>query len=124
MVQQAPTSVALSTVEAEIHGSKPSHSRSFMAQEIARRTRKESQSPAKIMEDNQGAISTALNPVFHRKTKHIHIRYHYVRESIADNIIDVIYCPTGEMTADALTKPLTNEQFEYLRDKMGLLPPR
>ena len=85
---------------------------------------KESQSLITIMEDNQAAISTALNLVFHRKTKHIHILYHYVRDSIADNIIDVIYCPSAEITADTLTKPLTKEQFEYLRDKMGLLPPR
>ena len=44
-----------------------------------------------IYEDNQGAIATAHNPVFHRRTKHIQIRYHYVREAVAEEIIKAIY---------------------------------
>ena len=105
------TSVALSTIEAEYMALSQATQEAVWLRTLLEDLRKESQSPTTIMEDNQGVISTALNPVFHRKTKHIHIRYHYVRESIADNIIDVIYCPSAEMTADALTKPLTNEQF-------------
>ena len=117
------TSVALSTVEAEYMALSQATQEAVWLRRLLEELGKESKSLTTIMEDYQGAISTALNPDFHRMTKHIHIRYHYVRESIADNIIDVIYCPSSEMTADALTKPLTKEQFEYLRGKMGLHPP-
>ena len=73
-----------------------------------------------IMEDNQGAIATAQNPVFHRRTKHIQIRYHHVREAVAEGIVRLMYCPTKEMLADIFTKALARDQFEHLRDKLGL----
>ena len=68
-----------------------------------------------IMEDNQGAIAMARNPVGHARTKHIDIRYHFVRECVAEGTIELVYCPTKLMLADLLTKPLPREQFERLR---------
>ena len=73
-----------------------------------------------IMEDNQGAMTTAQNPVFHHRTKHIQIRYHYVREAVAEGIIKLVYCPTKEMLADIFTKALARDQFESLHGKLGL----
>ena len=73
-----------------------------------------------IFENNQGAIVTAHNPVFHRRTKHIQICHHYVREVVAEEIIKAIYCPSSEMTADILTKAIPKDQFVLLRSKMGL----
>ena len=58
------------------------------------------------MKDTQGAICIAKNPVSHSSTKHIDVRYHYVREAVNDDIINLQYCPTQEMVADILTKPL------------------
>jgi len=58
------------------------------------------------MEDNQGAICIAKNPVAHSRTKHIDIRHHYIREALCDKIIELEYCPTEHMIADLLTKPL------------------
>ena len=72
------------------------------------------------MEDNQGAIAIAKNPIAHARTKHIDIRYHYIREAVNDGIIEVKYCPTKQMIADVLTKPLPRGQFENLRLAMGL----
>ena len=73
-----------------------------------------------IMEDNQDTMATAQNPVFHRRTKHIQIRYHYVREAVAEGIIKLVYCPTKDMLAYIFTKALARDQFENLRDKLGL----
>ena len=73
-----------------------------------------------IMEDNQGAIAIAKNPVDHSRTKHIDIRYHYIRECVQNGQIELQYCPTNDMKADILTKPLTKQKFEYLREKIGL----
>ena len=59
-----------------------------------------------IMEDNQGAICIAKNPVVQARTKHIDIRHHYVREAVSDDIVRLQYCPTEEMIADIFTKPI------------------
>ena len=65
-----------------------------------------------LMGDNQGAIAIARNPVAHARTKHIDIQYHYIREALKEGIIDLRFCPTNEMTAALLTKPLPRGQFE------------
>ena len=73
-----------------------------------------------VMEDNQGAICIAKNPVEHSRTKHIDVRYHYIREALNEKLIELNYCPTENMIADILTKPLPKGRFEILRGKMGL----
>ena len=74
------------------------------------------------MEDNQGAIPIARNPVAHARTKQNDIRYHYIPEAVQEGTIDLCYCPTNdsEMIADLLTKPLSQGQFETLRLAMGM----
>jgi hypothetical protein len=59
-----------------------------------------------IWEDNQGCIALSNNPVFHKRTKHIDIRYHFVRERIEAGDIEVKYLPTQLQLADLLTKGL------------------
>lgn len=73
-----------------------------------------------ILEDNQGAIAIAKNPVDHARTKHIDIRYHYIRECVQNGQIQLKYCCIENMKADILTKPLPRQKFEYLREKIGL----
>ena len=73
-----------------------------------------------IMEDNQEAIYIARNPVTHARTKHIDIRYHYVREALSEGKIDLRCCPTETMVADILTKPLPKARLEMLHGIMGL----
>ena len=72
------------------------------------------------MEDNQVAIALAKNPVAHARTKHINIRYHYNHEAIQSGEIDVKYCPTREMNADLLTKPLPKGLFQNLQVALGM----
>ena len=77
--------------------------------------------PVVIMEDNQGALAVAKNPIAHTRTKHIDIRYHFTREAVRDQKFNLCYCPTKKMLADLLTKPLPKEQlFEVLRQAMGM----
>jgi transposase InsO family protein len=78
--------------------------------------------PLIIYNDNQSAISLAHADLgqFHARTKHIDIRYHFIREKIENGTLDVIYCPTAEMTADALTKALAAYKFKPLVQALGL----
>ena len=66
--------------------------------------------PQKILADNQGAIKLATNPQFHDCTKHIDIRYHFVREAIGNGLITLEYVPTADMRADIMTKALPRER--------------
>ena len=72
------------------------------------------------MGDNQISIAIARNPVFHSRTKHIDIHHHFIREAIQDGVLDLRFCPTNEMIADVLTKPLSRNRFEQLRRLMGM----
>ncbi|RXW15151.1 hypothetical protein EST38_g10703 [Candolleomyces aberdarensis] len=73
--------------------------------------------------DNQGAIKLSTNPVFHARTKHIDIHFHFIRQTITSRDIQLIFCPTDYMVADAMTKPLGRVKFAEFRKSMGVLGP-
>ena len=56
--------------------------------------------------DNQAALKLATDNNYHARTKHIDIRYHFIRHTVATNVISLIYCPTEDMVADIFTKAL------------------
>jgi hypothetical protein len=62
--------------------------------------------PIPIHCDNTSAISVSKNHVLHSKTKHIPIKYHFLREQVTNQIFQVHYIPTTEQIADIFTKPL------------------
>ena len=70
--------------------------------------------------DNNSAIALATNPVFHARTKHVEVDFHFVREKIATKQLAVSHIPTEFQKADIFTKPLTISRFQYLRDKLKL----
>ena len=61
------------------------------------------------------------NPVFHDKSKHIKIKYHYIRDMVQTGAMKLQYVATEEQIADVLTKPLARVKFEYFREKLGVL---
>jgi hypothetical protein len=65
--------------------------------------------PQMLFVDNQGALQLAKNPKFHERTKHIAVRYHFVRDACERDLIQLRYLPTNEMIADILTKSLPRE---------------
>ncbi|RWS02673.1 Copia protein-like protein [Dinothrombium tinctorium] len=66
------------------------------------------------------AIKLIRNPEFHKRSKHIDVQYHYIREKQADGTIDVAYVPSENQLADILTKPLVSAKFKRLRSLMGI----
>eukprot|EP00253_Pinus_taeda_P027069 PITA_27069 len=71
--------------------------------------------PISIFCYNTSAISISKNPVMYSKTKHIPIKYHFLREQVLEQKVKLEYVPSKEQVADILTKPLPRETFEYLR---------
>ena len=70
--------------------------------------------------DNKSAINISKNPVMHAKTKHIAIKYHYIRELVEDKQVKMEYINSKEQIVDIFTKPLPKDAFEYLRGKLGV----
>ncbi|PRQ53257.1 putative RNA-directed DNA polymerase [Rosa chinensis] len=70
--------------------------------------------------DNTSAINISKNPVQHSRTKHIDIRYHFIRDLVDANILELEFIPTENQLADLFTKPLDNLRFESLRKSIGV----
>lgn len=111
--------VALSSTEAEYmslaHGAKEVI---FLRELLNELDVKQDQTVVNV--DNQSAIAMANNPIHHQRTKHIHTRYHFVRERIAMGDIIVEYVSTKDNVADLLTKAVTADVMSALRGKLGV----
>ncbi len=73
-----------------------------------------------IKEDNQSTIKTANDQILNERSKHIDVRYHFIRELIKEKRLKIEYLSTNDMLADTLTKPLGVIQLEKLNKEMGL----
>ena len=72
--------------------------------------------------DNTSAINISKNLVMHAKTKHIAIKYHYVRELVEEKEVKMEYVSSKEKIVDIFTKTLPKDAYEYLRCKLGVIP--
>lgn len=110
--------VPLSTTEAEyialVHDTKDAMWLSRMLRELNFKC-----SCVPIFVDNQSAIDLSSNPEHHKRTKHIDVRYHFVRDEVYRKIIDVHYIPTREQLADIFTKALEKQQFLSMRNSLN-----
>ena len=116
-------SIAKSTCEAEYVGQSDAAQEVVWARSMLSELGEHLNDPTPIFGDNQGAIALAKNPVDHKRTRHINVSYHFVRELITNGTLTLTYIPTSEMVADGLTKALTPAKFadfvEMLRLKDG-----
>jgi hypothetical protein len=78
--------------------------------------------PQLLYMDNQSAMKIAMSPAgqVHERTKHIDIRYHFVRDAYQEGRVRIEYLPTAEMTADILTKALPRDTHQRHVNGMGL----
>jgi hypothetical protein len=75
-------------------------------------------SPTVIYEDNQGCLYLSENSGVQQRTKHIDIRYHFIREHVESEEIKLEYIRTDEQLADLLTKPLSRQRVVVLSKKL------
>ena len=77
--------------------------------------------PTVIYYDNQSCIKLTENPVFHDRSKHIEIRYHFIRDCVQKGAVKLEYISTYEQVVDILAKSLPRGKHVFFRDKMGVV---
>ncbi|KAH9733814.1 reverse transcriptase Ty1/copia-type domain-containing protein [Citrus sinensis] len=78
--------------------------------------------PPVLICDNISALHMSKNLVFHARTKHIELDYHFVREKVTSGLLNTRYIPPSQQTADLFTKPLSKALFSKFRHKLGIHP--
>ncbi|CAI0432185.1 unnamed protein product [Linum tenue] len=72
----------------------------------------------RIMCDNSSAIKLSKNPVLHGRSKHIDVRFHFLRELAKEGVVELQHCGTSDQVADIMTKPLKLDDFMLLRNRL------
>lgn len=74
----------------------------------------------KIFYDNSSTIKLSKNPILHGRTKHIDVKFHFLRDLVKEGAVELVHCGTNEQVADIMTKLLKLESFFKLSDLLGV----
>jgi len=114
------TTVSLSSTEAEYKALCAATCEAVWLRRILQDVGEQQTKATVIKSDSQSSIKLANNPVYHARTKHVEVQFHFVREKIQSADISLIYCNTCENAADIFTKPLGKIKFELFRNMIGV----
>ncbi|KAJ0869676.1 putative RNA-directed DNA polymerase [Helianthus annuus] len=112
--------VALSTTEAEYIAAATGACQAVWMRKMLKELGHEQQEATPIWCDNRSTVFLTKNQGFHSRTKHINIKYHFIRSLVEEKEIKLVPCDTKEQIADIFTKALGVEQFCCLRSKLGM----
>ena len=121
MEEQEAINIALSTTEAKYIVARSASCEAIWLRKLLTGLFDLEMEATAILCDNQSCIKMIENPVFHDKSKHIEIRYHYILDMVQRGAINLQYVSVDEQVADVLTKPLSHVKFEHFRDKLGVV---
>lgn len=115
------TIVALSSCEAEYVAGCHSVCHGVWLNEVLKDLKVQIERPFVLQMDNTSTITLAKNPVSHGRSKHIDVKYHFVRDMVNKGKDELKYCKTKSQLADLFTKALKHDKFERLRTGIGVL---
>lgn len=113
--------VALSTTEAEYIAAASCACQSIWLRKLLENLGHIGEKSSVINCDNSSTIQLSKNSVFHGKSKHIDVKFHFLRDLVNEGSVLLKYCKSEEQLADIMTKPIKMEQFLKLRDMLGMV---
>jgi hypothetical protein len=114
-------SIALSTAEAEYMAACEACTEAVWLRKLISDLFDQTPESTTIYCDNQSCIRLSEHPVFHERSKHIEIKYYFIRDKFQKGEVKLEYIPTDKQTTNILTKPLSRIKFAYFREKMGIV---
>lgn len=115
------TCIALSTAEAEYISLGEASKEIIWMRDLLEDFDEKQTGPTTIFEDNQSCIKMVTNKKYSNRTKHIDTKFHFVKDLVEKNIIQLQYCASENMIADLLTKPLAATKLKALREACHLI---
>jgi hypothetical protein len=109
---QLQKTVALSSMEAEYMSASQASQEIIWTRNILADLGYEQKEPTLLYEDNQSCIALTKESRYHKRAKHIDLKYHFIRQTILKQQIALKYCPSAEQKADILTKPLSRVKHQ------------
>jgi hypothetical protein len=113
--------VALSTTEAEYIAATSAVTEIMWLRNLLEELNLLQDSPTTLYQDNKSTIMQISKSVIHSRTRHLDVRYHFIKEQVCSNIIKIQHIPTNEMLADIFTKGLPIQQHTYLHTLIGII---
>lgn len=104
--------MALATAAAEYMAASDGVKEAIWLRQLLKDIGYEQEGPTSIMIDNQSAIALSKNAEFHQRSKHIDVKFHFIRDQVTNGVIIPVYTPTDEQLADVFTKPLSAQKFK------------
>ncbi|PRQ33949.1 putative RNA-directed DNA polymerase [Rosa chinensis] len=112
--------VTLSTTEAEFVAAAACACQAIWMKRVLKMLGCEGDKCTTVFCDNSSTIKLSKNPVMHGRSKHIGVRFHFLRDLSKEGVVQLVHCGSQEQIADVLTKPLKLEQFQKLRGLLGV----
>ncbi|UYV77008.1 hypothetical protein LAZ67_14002803 [Cordylochernes scorpioides] len=114
--------VSLSSTEAELISAAEASQELLWLLDLLKDLELEQKAPIYFHQDNQSCLKICSSEKVSSRTKHIATKIHHLKDLQKKTVIKMIYCPTGDMKADLLTKPLPRPTFEKLRYNLVMSP--
>ncbi|KAJ0821711.1 putative RNA-directed DNA polymerase [Helianthus annuus] len=114
--------VALSSTEAEYIALSMAGCQALWLKGILNDLKFNMECPPVIFCDNKSTINLAKDPVYHGKSKHIRVKYHFIRDLIKNDEIEISFCSTKDQAADIFTKALQPKDFHHFKRLLHIVP--
>ncbi|GKB28168.1 retrovirus-related pol polyprotein from transposon TNT 1-94 [Tanacetum coccineum] len=112
--------VTLSTTEAEYIAAATCACQAIWMRRVLKEIGYDQGGEMVLLCDNTSTIKLSKNAVLHGRSKHIRVRYHFLRDLVKEGVIKLVYCHTEEQLADIMTKPLKMVTFQRIREAFGM----